>query len=240
MFENDTLRVLMQRKSVRVFKDRPIAPDVKQAILAAAMRAPTAGNSMIYSILDITDQHIKDTLAITCDNQPFIAKAPLVLIFCADYHRWNRKFKQAGCDDGNVPAPILGDLLLATNDAVIAAHAACTAAESLGVGSCYIGDILENFEQHKALLRLPEQVAPVSMLVFGYPTQQQKDRAQPPRFPQEMIVFENGYRELSDEELLQYKPNDATAAFYKRKYVSDFANEMNRSAAEILKNWNIK
>ena len=62
------------------------------------MRAPTAGNMMLYSILDITDQAVKDKLAVTCDDQPFIASAKMVLIFCADYHRWYRKFKLAGCD----------------------------------------------------------------------------------------------------------------------------------------------
>ncbi len=241
--QNETLATLMQRKSVRVFEDRAIPTEDKDAILAAAMRAPTAGNSMLYSILDITDQRIKDTLAISCDNQPFIAKAPLVLVFCADYHRWNRKFKQAGCDDvieGGVPAPAMGDLLLAANDTVIAAHTACVAAESLGIGSCYIGDILENFEQHQALFQLPPQVVPISMIIFGYPTQQQKDRVQTPRFAKEMIVFENTYRELSEEELLAYHPNDTTVAFFKRKYISDFAQEMNRSSEEIVKHWNQK
>ncbi len=241
--QNETLATLMNRKSVRVFEETAIPADAKEAILAAAMRAPTAGNSMLYSILNITDQTLKDTLAISCDHQPFIAKAPLVLVFCADYHRWNRKFKQAGCDDvieGGVPAPGMGDLLLAANDTVIAAHAACVAAESLGIGSCYIGDILENFEQHKALFHLPAQVVPISMLVFGYPTQQQKDRAQPPRFAKEMVMFENAYRELSEAELLDYKPNDATVAFFKRKYISDFMVEMNRSSEEIVKHWKQK
>ncbi len=62
---NETLEVLMKRKSVRVFEPKPIGPQEKQAILAAAMRAPTAGNSMLYSILDVTDQDLKDKLAVT-------------------------------------------------------------------------------------------------------------------------------------------------------------------------------
>lgn len=237
---NETIQVLMNRKSVRVFEDREIEPDIKEAILAAAMRAPTAGNSMLYSILDITDQSIKDKLAETCDHQPFIASAKMVLIFCADYHRWYRKFKLADCDGGSVPAPELSDLILSTNDAVIAAHAACVAAESFGIGSCYIGDIVENFETHKALLNLPAQTAPVCMLVFGYPTQQQKERKQPTRFAKSSIVFENKYRELSEDELLEMMPNDRTKAFYNRKYVSEFAKEMVRSTNEIYKNWNLK
>ena len=166
----------MNRKSVRVFEDKEITPEIKDIILAAAMRAPTGGNCMPYSIIDVTDQSIKDKLAETCDHQPFIAQAKMVLIFCADYHRWYRKFKMSGCED--IPAPELSNMVLATEDAVIAAHTACIAAESLGIGSCYIGDIVENFEIHKELLNLPPQVAPLCMLVFGYPTQQQKERKQ--------------------------------------------------------------
>ena len=105
----------------------------------------------------------------------------------ADYRRWVRKFQQAGCED--VPAPRLSDFILAANDTVIAAHAACVAAESLGIGSCYIGDIIEQWEEHREMFGLPPYVAPVSMLVFGYPTQQQKDRPQTSAFPQKMIVM---------------------------------------------------
>ena len=55
---NETMQVLMNRKSVRVFEDKEIAPEIKEAILAAAMRAPTAGNMMLYSIIDVTDPAI--------------------------------------------------------------------------------------------------------------------------------------------------------------------------------------
>ena len=117
---NETIQVLMNRKSVRVFENKEITPEIKDIILAAAMRAPTGGNCMPYSIIDVTDQSIKDKLAETCDHQPFIAQAKMVLIFCADYHRWYRKFKMAGCED--IPAPELSNMVLATEDAVIAAH----------------------------------------------------------------------------------------------------------------------
>lgn len=235
MTENEVLRQLLARKTMRVFEKKTVSSKIKEQILQAAMRAPTAGNSMLYSILDITDQALKNRLAVTCDNQPFIATAPIVLVFAADYRRWMRKFQQAGCAD--IPAPRMGDLLLAINDTVIAAHAACVAADSLGLGSCYIGDIIEQWETHREILALPQYTAPVSMLVLGYPTQQQKDRPQPSRFPKEMIVFENRYRDLSDEELHAYMDNEKAAAFYKRKYISAFSVEMSRSAEEIVKNW---
>ena len=85
---NETIQLLHSRKSMRVYEDRAIEPERKQAILEAAVQAPTAGNMTLYTIMDITDQAIKDRLAVTCDNQPFIATAPMVLVFCADYKRW--------------------------------------------------------------------------------------------------------------------------------------------------------
>ena len=85
---NQTLKQLHQRKSVRVYEDRPVEAEVKQAFLEAAVQAPTAGNMSLFTILDITDEVMKKKLSVSCDNQPFIATAPVVLIFCADYRRW--------------------------------------------------------------------------------------------------------------------------------------------------------
>ncbi len=234
---NETLQLLLNRKSVRAFSDEPITPEEKEAILAAAMRAPTAGNMMLYSILDITDQSLKETLAETCDHQPFIATAPLVLIFCADYRRWMQKFAAIGCDDGNPAKPEEGNLLLACNDAIIAAETAVIAAESLGIGSCYIGDVLEQAETHIDILKLPEYVIPISMVVFGKPTEQQKNRKLLGRFPKEMVVFENAYRDLTPEEIEEFAKDRNVEAFYNRKHVSEFMDEMNRSSRALIAHW---
>ena len=85
---NDVIKQLYERKSVRVFEDREITPEEKNFILEAAVMAPTAGKQQLYTILDITDQDLKDRLAETCAHQPFIARAKLVLIFCADCRKW--------------------------------------------------------------------------------------------------------------------------------------------------------
>ena len=111
---NETIRLLNERKSVRVYEPGPLPPEVKKAILNAAIQAPTAGNMTLYSILDITDQALKDRLSETCDHQPFIATAPLVLVFCADYHRWFTLFHQ---DEPDTRRPGEGDLFLAMADA---------------------------------------------------------------------------------------------------------------------------
>ena len=94
---NEIIKSLYDRKSVRVYEDRPIPEKMKQIILEAAAQAPSAGCQQLYTILDITDQKLKDELVKTCDNQPFIATAPMVLVFCADCKKWYDAYLEAGC-----------------------------------------------------------------------------------------------------------------------------------------------
>ena len=236
---NEVIRQLYDRKSVRAYTDREIGAAEKDAILRAAAEAPTAGNQQLYTILDITDQSIKEKLVETCDHQPMIAQAKMVLIFCADCKKWYDAYIAVGCQTRK---PGVGDLLLAVSDAMIAAQNAVTAAESLGIGSCYIGDIMENCEQQRELLRLPEYVFPIGMLIFGYPTEQQMRRPKPERVDMKYIVHENSYCPLSNQDLGQMwtprageKGYDAwMQAFCNRKYNSDFSREMTRSVAKYL------
>ena len=150
--------------------------------------------------------------------------------------------------------PEEGDLFLACCDALIAAQNAVIAAESFGLGSCYIGDIIEQYETHKELLNLPQYVFPICMLVFGYPTQQQKDSEKTPRFDEKFIVFENRYHQLEPAEFDEMFAERQSRmpkgwakqgidtfgqAIYLRKFGSDFSVEMSRSAREWLKGWRV-
>jgi len=255
---NQVMDVLMKRKSVRAYEEREISPEVRAEILKATLRAPTAGNLMLYSILDVKDQSMKDKLVVTCDNQPFIARAPMVWVFLADYQRWYDYFLASGveelCAQRNltIQKPEEGDLFLACCDALIAAQNAVIAAESFGIGSCYIGDITEQYETHKEMLHLPQYVFPICMLVFGYPTQQQKDQEYTSRFDEKFIVFENQYRRLGREEFDEMFSERQSRlptgksmrgiatvgqATYLHKFSADFSMEMRRSVREIMKAW---
>lgn len=239
---NEVIRQLMARKSIRVYEEREIPSQAREAILLAAANAPTAGNQQLYTIIDVTDQQLKDQLSQSCDHQPFIAQGKMVLVFCADCRKWYNAFRAAGCTPRR---PGVGDLMLAVTDTAIAAQNAVTAAESLGIGSCYIGDIMESCEIHREMLHLPPFVFPCCMLVLGYPTQQQMERKKPERAQMRHIVHENGYRDMDGaelEEMLRYKAGekpygDWIAAFCNRKFNSDFAREMSRSVSEYLRDF---
>ena len=241
--ENEILQALSARKSVRVFTDEPVTAAERAAILEAAFQAPTAGNQQLYTILDITDPALKERLADLCDHQPFIAKSK---VFLADCRRWPRAYRAAGVASPRKAGP--GDLLLAMADACIAAQNAVTAAESLGIGSCYIGDVLENAEAMREALALPPQVVPACMLVFGRPTEQQKTRQKPVRFREEAVVCQNTYRDRTEAELREdfnqrgagvpeFDFDRYLQAFCNRKYDSDFSREMSRSAAVYLQDF---
>ena len=236
--KNPVLEQLYERKSVRVFEERPIPEEEQRAILRAAMEAPTAGNQQLYTILHITDQKLKEQLAESCDHQPFIAKAPFVLVFCADCSKWLSAYRAAGCEARN---PGVGDLMLAVTDTAIAAQNAVTAAWSMGIGSCYIGDIMEQCEIHRQILNLPSYVFPAVMAVFGYPTEQQKARKKPERFKLEDIVCENTYQRKDPDSLREIFGEHCGAEgiqnFCARKYNSEFSREMTRSVDEYLKQY---
>lgn len=228
---------------MRVFTDKEIDESIVMEILNSAAMAPTAGNQQLYTILNVTDPELKKSLSESCDHQPFIADGKLVLIFCADCLKWYDAFLAAGCEPRD---PGEGDLMLAVCDALIAAQNAVVAAESYGIGSCYIGDIMENCEIHREILHLPKYVFPVAMLVFGYPTEQQKARKKPERSPMKHVVHENAYHRMDKNELKSMLIRDRSEdtyddwihAFCKRKYNSDFSREMTRSVRKYLEDYN--
>lgn len=255
---NPTLELLNRRRSIRFYDRTPLSQEEKDHILQAAMRAPTAGAMMLYTIIEVNDPDKKEKLAETCDHQPFIATAPYLLLFVADYQRWMDLYTAAGSEpraiELGIPPrqPAEGDLFLAFMDAMIAAHSAVIAAESLGIGSCYIGDILENWETHQQMFALPRYTFPAALICFGRPA---KTPPGPPvpRFDRRFIVHSDTYRRFSAEELndlhlpfglhsFEQKeyPNGAlnvVQANYIRKFTAGFSQEMTRSVREILKNW---
>ena len=244
--KNETIELLYNRKSVRAYEKREIPEEDVQKILRAAIEAPTAGNMTLWSAIRVTDEAKKKRLSETCDNQPFIASAPLVLVFCADYKRWYDLF--ATLDLGEeLRKPGEGDLMLAMMDTIIAAHASVVAADALGCGSCYIGDIIERCEQQRKILGLPEYVKPVCMVVYGIPTEFQKTRKKPARFEADDIVFENEYQSRDPEQMRRMLENRQDkhgeelerwiTAHCKRKWNCDFSREMTRSAAKMIQEW---
>ena len=212
---------------------------------------------MLYTILEVTQKADKEKLVETCDNQPFIAKAPLVLIFLADMQRWQDYYAHSGVPElckqtGQNYADLQeSDLMLACCDALIAAQNAVVIAESLGIGSCYIGDIMENIETHRDMFNLPRYVFPITMLCFGYYKVSYLTQKPRPRFQQKFIHFQDTYKQLDEEQFKEmYADLEKNAEgsylepavnhgqhMYLRKTGADFSNEMRRSVKVAFNDW---
>jgi FMN reductase (NADPH)/FMN reductase [NAD(P)H] len=249
---NPTLELIARRSSTRTYDPTPLTADERQAILHAALRAPTGGNMVLYSVIDVEDPSIKKRLAVLCDDQPFIATAPWVLLFVADWQKWTDLFAASPVAEVDAEAHRSavgpGDLMLACADAIIAAQTAVIAAESLGIGSCYIGDIIENGEEVADLLDLPAHTFPAAMVCFGRP----RKRREPIGRYGRNLIHRDRYRRMTDAEVAEvtrelgelHAPSglpagvtDYAQAVYRRKFASAFMAEMNRSAAWWIDRW---
>lgn len=253
---NETLETIRNRTSLRVYDSKPLSKEEEDVIIESAMKAPTAGNQMMYSMIIIRNEELKKKLSKLCDYQMFIANAPFVVVFVADHHRWYDYYRSNGVEEFapshnlKFTPPEESDLLLAIEDAMIAAQNSVIAAESMGIGSCYIGDILENYETIKELLQLPDETFPISLVCYGHYKEDHKKVVRK-RFDRKYIVFEDTYKQLNDDEYKDmfkereqmFLPQNKYAAknyaqqFYAQKTGASFCDEMRRSVKVALKEW---
>lgn len=239
--ENQTINVLKNHTSIRQFTDQAIEKEQRDLIIDCAMRGATAGNMMMYHIIEIDDRDLLIKLGETCDNQPFIGKAAFALLFVVDNHKWDRVFKLYDIPEAfpDYKGPEISDFILGMQDAMIAAQNAVIAAESLGLGTCYIGDIIEHAEAHRELLHLPHHTMPATLIVFGHYKHKPLLRD---RFSKEYVVSQNQYKPLSDDavkDMYGKMTKEDIHRFFNRKIHADFFKEMIRSIKVYLKDWRI-
>lgn len=204
------LSTLLNHRSVRAFTAQTIDETLLNSILDAATRASNTGNMQWYSIVVTTDEKLKQELQSECHfNQSMVGQAPVVLTFCADVHRFNKWCEQRSAKPG------YGNFLslyTATVDAVIAAQNACVAAESYGLGICYLGTTNYTAPRLIEILELPSGVFPVTTVVMGYPNEQP---AHTDRLPLSAVVHRQKYQSQSTEDLESMYAEKENLPFHK-------------------------
>lgn len=240
---SEVIKLLKSHTSIRKFNETKITDEQIQHIIESAMQGATAGNMMAYSIIKIKSKDTLSKLAKSCDNQPFIADADLALLFVADNYKWHKFYEQRNISETfpDYKGPCISDFMLGVEDGMIAAQNAVIAAESLGIGTCYIGDIMENYEYHKELFNLPEYTMPIAIVVMGNYDIKPQTRE---RFDKSCIVFDEIYPTITEEFInnmfskKESKDSDFAIKFYKRKMDAPFFKEMIRSIKLYINEWN--
>ncbi len=205
---NGCLETILDRRSIINFKPDDIPQDVLDKVTAAALRASGPGGSLTggyrgsqpYTIIEVRDKARRAKLnELLCERRrKCIEEAPVSLVFCVDTHRMNRWSELQG---GKPHFRGIGVLWVALRGVYTAAQNAVIAAESLGLGSQYIQEIV--WQPYKTLdfFQLPPQVLPVAMLILGYPA----DRPPlAPSLPHEALVHKEVYDDPPDDVLLGY------------------------------------
>jgi FMN reductase (NADPH) len=189
---NPTVKSLMNHVSVRKYADRPVEPDTLSTLLEAGIRAPSAGNLQNYSLMVVDDREVMGQLAEKA-GAPFLDKAPLCIISLVDHYRFKRL---CGLNEAPFPFDTADAVFIGMWDAIAALHNISVAAEGLGLGTCYIGFILET--DNRRILGLPDHVFAAGMMSVGYPEGRPALRT---RLPLEAVVHRNTYRIPTDAEL---------------------------------------
>ena len=191
----DMFDLAKAHRSIRSFTSQDIDDSLLNDLLLAGLRSSSSGNMQTWSVIVTRNETNKRELYKLHLEQTMVLEAPVVLTFCADVFRmreWIRvnKSKQSFDD-------LLGFLTGAV-DAVIAAQTICLAAEAAGLGICYMGTTWWAADKIIDKLALPKGVFPVTSIVIGYPAE---DPALRDRLPLELIVHQEKYQRLSDEEI---------------------------------------
>jgi FMN reductase [NAD(P)H] len=227
-YPNETLRLLHQRGSCRHFKDKKIPNKELELILGAAVHAPSGGNLQGYSIVKIENPERREKLMKICGNQRFIGKAPVNLVICIDVRRLKRwaELDVAPFTQDNW---LLG-FLMGFQQTGIIGQSICIAADSLGIGSCYVGNATFKAGAVAELLGLPQGVFPGTLISIGYPVQT------PPTMKKHKLstlLHDETYRDLSDEALLAAFIEKWTAPNAHRVELTE--NRLNRLYQTCLK-----
>lgn len=182
------------RRTIRKYTAEDVPSDLLNELLKKAERTQTMGNLQLYSVVTTRDPANKARLAPLHFNQPMVQNAPVVLTFCADFHRtteWAKRRK-------GQPGYNILSFLNAASDALLFCQTFCHLAEEAGLGLCYLGTTVYNPSGIIDALALPRLVMPVATITLGWPAEE------PPlsdRLPLSAILHEETYQPITDESI---------------------------------------
>lgn len=187
---NPVLETILSHRSVRGFLEDELPAGTLAVLSAAAQSAASSSNLQVWSAVAVENRERKDRLALLAGNQAHVREAPLFFAFLADLSRLAGIATRAGVEAAGLH--YLDTFLMAAIDAALAAQNVVTAAESLGLGTVYIGALRNRPEEVARALALEPGVFPLFGLCVGKPDPS-RPTAVKPRLPQRAVIFREQY-----------------------------------------------
>lgn len=231
---NKTIEKQLAHRTIREFKDESIPEAVFSQLLEVGRRTATSTGMQASSIIRISDKALKKEISQIC-NQEYVARAPELLIFIVDLFRNKKISNEKKCYEDN--ASDMDKFFSGFTDACIMAQNMVNAAESMDLGTVYLGSILNDSEKICKLLKLPNLTFPVVGLGIGYPNQNPQIK---PKMDMEFRVFENKYKIFDNylEELKDY--DEEMHAYYDLRDTNNRVDTFSDQVVTRMKNPNTK
>jgi len=189
---NSVMQLLRSHRSIRKFADKPVDDDLLHEIVRCGQAAATSSNIQATTVIRVRKTETRREIARVAGDQKYVTTAGAFLMFCADLNRSRQACEMQG---GDFVAGMTEHFIIATVDVALFAQNCAVAAESAGLGICYIGGIRNDPERVSALLNLPDQVYPVFGFCLGYPAQAPEVK---PRLPLSVILKQEQYQNSDD------------------------------------------
>jgi len=197
IFWNGVIATQLAHRTVRSYRPDPLPEGTLETLIAAAQSAASSSNLNLWSAVAVTDRAARAKLAVLAGSQRHIEEAPLILLWVADLSRARRLGEREGAPTDGVD--YLDSFLTASVDAALAAQNAVIAAESLGLGTVYIGALRNRPEDVAEVAGLPPGAAVIFGLVVGWPDEE-RPAAVKPRPPQSLVLHRERYSETPGAE----------------------------------------
>jgi nitroreductase len=179
MKKNPVINTLLNHKSIRKYTEEMPSDEMIETIVRAGQQAPFS--YQMYSVL----------LSRNKEKNPW--KAPLCFTICVDFHKFELIMKKRNWKPSMSQLELL---IFGVQEAAYMAENMVIAGESMGLGTCFLGNALFKAEEIAEEYDLPKKVLPTVYLVMGYPAEDKPIR---PRYPMEYTLFENKYPKLEED-----------------------------------------
>jgi nitroreductase len=235
---NDSIGTILSHRSVRSYLPDPLPPGILELLVAAAQSAASSANMQTWSVVAVEDEQRKEELYKLANNQAHVKQAPVFLVWLAYLGRLAHIADSRGLP--HVALDYIELLVKAIVDASVAAQNAIVAAESLGLGTIYIGAIRKNTQEVATLLNLPPFVFPVFGMCVGFPNPEVKPAIKP-RLPQAAVLHRETYKLAEQEDALTrsglspdiVRYNDIMKQFYTEQNMNVVGDWSEHSAERI-------
>ena len=192
---NNAIDTMLQHRSVRRFTSEAVSDELLGQIVDCGLRASNTGNMQLYSVIATRQEPLRSDLCKLHFGQ--CATAPLWLTVCTDVNRYHHYCRVNGCDE---PYGNLLWFVSALVDASLCAQNICVAAESKGLGFCYLGTVNYNTRPIAELLQCPKGVVPVIAIAMGYPDEQPRLSE---RLGQDAVLHSEVYHTPTDADIVR-------------------------------------